>query len=221
MLASFYRPLVPPLRALILLGCIGSAPCWAATPSAAPKADIVKGQAVAAQVCAACHAADGNSAAPMNPILASQHAAYLEKQLLNFRVKPGANKAERENAIMAGFAATLSPEDIRNVSAFYAAQPIKPAFAQNKDVVALGQSIYRGGVPSKGIPACVGCHAPNGAGIPAEYPRLSGQHADYTKAQLVAFRAKQRANSKQMMTISALLSDQEIEALSVYIAGLR
>jgi cytochrome c553 len=181
----------------------------AAGPSTAPKADISKGQAIAGAVCAACHAVD------------AQHAAYIAKQLNNYQVKPGATKAERENAIMAGLAATLSEEDIRNVSAFYAAQAIKPSYAQDKELVALGQSIYRGGVPQKNIAACVGCHAPNGSGIPAAYPRLSGQHAEYTKAQLVAFRSGLRANSAQMMSISALLSDREIEAVSVYVAGLR
>jgi cytochrome c553 len=193
----------------------------AAGPSTAPKADISKGQAIAGAVCAACHAVDGNSVIPSNPILAAQHAAYIAKQLNNYQVKPGATKAERENAIMAGLAATLSEEDIRNVSAFYAAQAIKPSYAQDKELVALGQSIYRGGVPQKNIAACVGCHAPNGSGIPAAYPRLSGQHAEYTKAQLVAFRSGLRANSAQMMSISALLSDREIEAVSVYVAGLR
>ena len=193
----------------------------AAGPSTAPKADISKGQAIAGAVCAACHAVDGNSVIPSNPILAAQHAAYIAKQLNNYQVKPGATKAERENAIMAGLAATLSEEDIRNVSALYAAQAIKPSYAQDKELVALGQSIYRGGVPQKNIAACVGCHTPNGSGIPAAYPRLSGQHAEYTKAQLVAFRSGLRANSAQMMSISALLSDREIEAVSVYVAGLR
>ena len=210
------------LRALPFVAASGLASvAMAAGPSTAPKADITKGQAVAAAVCAACHAVDGNSASPANPILAAQHADYIAKQLHNFKVKPGAQKAERDNAIMAGFAATLSDEDIRNVAAFYAAQPIKPSYAQNKELLPLGRSVYLGGVPQRGIPACVGCHAPNGAGIPAQYPRLSGQHADYTKSQLVAFRSGQRANSAQMMTIASQLSDREIEAISVYVAGLR
>lgn len=199
----------------------------AATPaagSAAPatqKIDLQKGASIAGQVCVGCHAVDGNSTVPDFPILAGQHAAYLSKQLHNFQVKPNAKKAERENAIMAGFAAALSEEDIRNVSAFYAAQAIKPSYAQKKDVLTLGQTIYRGGVPARGIPACVGCHAPNGAGIPAQYPRLSGQYAQYTKSQLAAFKSGARANSAQMTKISAQLTDQEMEALAEYIAGLR
>jgi cytochrome c553 len=199
----------------------------AATPaagSAAPatqKIDLQKGASIAGQVCVGCHAVDGNSTVPDFPILAGQHAAYLSKQLHNFQVKPNAKKAERENAIMAGFAAALSEEDIRNVSAFYAAQAIKPSYAQKKDVLTLGQTIYRAGVPARGIPACVGCHAPNGAGIPAQYPRLSGQYAQYTKSQLAAFKSGARANSAQMTKISAQLTDQEMEALAEYIAGLR
>jgi cytochrome c553 len=199
----------------------------AATPAAGsaapatPKIDLQKGASIAGQVCVGCHAVDGNSTVPDFPILAGQHAAYLSKQLHNFQVKPNAKKAERENAIMAGFAAALSEDDIRNVSAFYAAQAIKPSYAQKKDVLALGQTIYRAGVPARGIPACVGCHAPNGAGIPAQYPRLSGQYAQYTKSQLAAFKAGARANSVQMTKISAQLTDQEMEALAEYIAGLR
>jgi cytochrome c553 len=197
------------------------APAAPAAAHVAQKADLQKGAAIAAQVCAACHAADGNSSIADNPILAGQHAAYLSKQLHNFQVKPNAKKAERENAIMAGFAAGLSEEDIRNVTAFYASQVTKPSYAQKKDVLALGQKIYRAGVPARGIPACVGCHAPNGAGIPAQYPRLSGQYAQYTKTQLAAFRSGARANSAQMNKISAQLTDQEMEALAEYIAGLR
>jgi cytochrome c553 len=199
----------------------------AATPaagSAAPatqKIDLQKGASIAGQVCVGCHAVDGNSTVPDFPILASQHAAYLSKQLHNFQVKPNAKKAERENAIMAGFAAALSEEDIRNVSAFYASQAIKPSYAQKKDVLTLGQTIYRAGVSARGIPACVGCHTPNGAGIPAQYPRLSGQYAQYTKSQLAAFKSGVRANSAQMTKIAAQLTDQEMEALAEYIAGLR
>jgi cytochrome c553 len=199
----------------------------AATPAAgsaaptAPKIDLQKGASIAGQVCVGCHAVDGNSTVPDFPILAGQHAAYLSKQLHNFQVKPTAKKAERDNAIMAGFAAALSEDDIRNVSAFYAAQAIKPSYAQKKDVLTLGQTIYRAGVPARGIPACVGCHAPNGVGIPAQYPRLSGQYAQYTKAQLAAFKSGARNNSAQMTKISAQLTDQEMEALAEYIAGLR
>ncbi len=208
--------------ALMPMALNAAAPAAPATATpVAQKIDLQKGASIAGQVCVGCHAVDGNSAVPDFPILAGQHAAYLSKQLHNFQVKPNAKKAERENAVMAGFAAALSEDDIRNVSAFYAAQAIKPSYAQKKELLALGQTIYRAGVSARGIPACVGCHAPNGAGIPAQYPRLSGQYAQYTKAQLTAFRSGARANSAQMAKISAQLTDQEMEALAEYIAGLR
>jgi cytochrome c553 len=205
---------------LVAMG-MAMATAHAAAPAAAPQVDLKKGAEIAGQVCAACHAADGNSNIAENPILAGQHAGYLAKQLHNFQVRNGATKAERENAIMAGFAAMLSADDIRNVSAFYASQPAKGAYAANKDLLAKGQQIYRAGIPARGVPACVGCHAPNGAGIPIQYPKLSGQHAAYTQAQLTSFRSGARANSAQMMKIAAQMSDADISAVAEYIAGLR
>ncbi len=194
---------------------------FAAPPVPAPKADLEKGKATAGAVCAACHMPDGNSMIPDNPILAGQHAAYTKKQLYNFKVKPGAKEAERANAIMAGFAAMLSDDDIRNVAAFYASQAAKSAGAQRKELVELGSAIYKAGVPSKAVPSCAGCHGPNAAGIPAEYPRLAGQHAKYTESQLVGFRGGVRKNSAQMTAIAAKMSDAEIAAVSEYIASLK
>ncbi|MBB5271858.1 c-type cytochrome [Quisquiliibacterium transsilvanicum] len=185
------------------------------------KVDLAKGEAISSQVCVACHAADGNSPTPANPKLAGQHADYLYKQLMDFKVKQGAKEAARANAIMAGFAAGLSDEDMRNVSAYLSKQALKPAAAANKDIVELGQKIYRGGIAAKNVPACAGCHSPNGAGIPSQYPRLAGQYAEYTDAQLVAFRQGLRKNSTQMTDIAARMSDVEIKAVSEYIAGLR
>ncbi len=196
--------------------------CGTAAAQPAPaKPDLNKGQQTAAAACAACHGADGNSTSPANPKLSGQHADYLYKQLNNFVLAPGAKEPERNNAIMAGFAATLSDADRRNVAAWFASQPLKPASARNKDLVELGQRIYRAGIPEKGVPSCAGCHGPAGAGIPAQYPRLGGQWAEYTESQLTQFRAGQRKNSAQMMTISARLSDGEIKAIADYIAGLR
>jgi cytochrome c553 len=183
-------------------------------PAAAAKPDLAKGQATAA-VCSACHTADGSRGSPANPILAGQHPEYLVKQLEQFK------KGERKNAIMQGFAATLSTEDMRNVAAFYASKQAKPGFAKQKALVATGEKIYRGGIAAKGVPACAACHGPAGSGIPAQYPRLSGQHADYTEAQLTTFRSGARANNAQMMAIASRLSDTEIKAVSDYIAGLR
>lgn len=184
------------------------------------KADPAKGQQLA-QTCAACHGADGNSTAPANPKLAAQHADYLYKQLVNFVPKQGAKEAERANAIMAGFAATLSDDDRRHIAAWFASQPLKPSAARNKELVELGQKIYRSGIPEKQIPSCAGCHGPAGAGIPAQYPRLQGQWAEYTESQLTQFRGGQRKNSAQMTAIAARMSDLEIKAVSDYVAGLR
>jgi cytochrome c553 len=166
-------------------------------------------------VCAACHAADGNSSIPVNPKLSQQHPEYLAKQLKEF--KTGA----RANAVMAGFASTLSDDDMRNISYWLASKPAKPGFSKEKELVALGERIYRGGIADRQIPACAGCHSPNGAGIPVQYPRLAGQHADYTAAQLTGFRDGIRKNNLQMTQVSAKLNDREIKAVSDYIAGLR
>jgi cbb3-type cytochrome c oxidase subunit III len=207
------------LNASVLALALAFSPASAQTGPA--KIDPAKGQQIATQVCAACHGADGNSTAPANPKLAGQHSDYLYKQLVNFKVKTGAKEAERANAVMAGFAAMLSDHDMRNVSAWYESQKLKPAAAKNKDTVELGQRIYRGGIASKNVAACAGCHSPNGAGIPSQYPRLAGQYAEYTESQLVAFRQGQRKNSDQMTVIAARLSDVEIKAVADYIAGLR
>ncbi len=187
----------------------------------AAKPDSAKGQQIVSQVCAACHGADGNSTIGANPKLAGQHADYLIKQLVDYTAKPGAPKAARENSIMAGFAATLSDADRRNVAAFLAAQKPQAGVARNRDTLALGQQIYRTGIAEKAVPACAGCHSPNGAGIPAQYPRLAGQHAEYTETQLKAFRDGVRRNNAPMMQIAARLSDAEIKAVADYIAGLR
>jgi cbb3-type cytochrome c oxidase subunit III len=185
------------------------------------KPDLQKGSQIAQQVCVACHGADGNSPTPANPNLAGQHADYLYKQLTEFKVKEGEKTARRANAIMAGFVAGLSEADMRNVAAYFASQEQKPTAAKNREWVELGQKIYRAGIADKGVPACAGCHSPNGAGIPAQYPRLQGQYAEYTESQLVAFRQGERLNSAQMTTIAERLSDREIKAVSDYIAGLR
>jgi len=186
------------------------------------RGDVAKAQVIVNQVCAACHAADGNSTIALNPKLAGQFPEYLQKQLANF--KPGVGKkAERENAVMAGMVANLTAEDTRNLAAYFAGQTAKPGAAKSKDLVALGQKIYRGGIVNKNLPACASCHGPNGAGMPALYPRLSGQHAEYVEAQLKAFRAGERANdtSSMMRGVAGKMSDREIQAVSDYVAGLR
>jgi cytochrome c553 len=187
-----------------------------------PKADMAKGKQLAGQVCAACHATDGNSTIAQNPVLAGQSAEYLYRQLVAF--KGDANKkAERPNAVMASPVANLSNEDMASLAVFYAAQKPKPRSARNKELAPLGQQIYRGGIADRGVPACAGCHGATGAGVPVQYPRLAGQHAEYTEAQMKLWRTGERANdqNRMMRMISAKMTDREIQAVSDYIAGLR
>jgi len=188
---------------------------YANEAKAPAKPDPAKGQEKATQVCAACHTFDGTRGLPANPILQGQHPEYLVKQLVEYKA------GKRANAVMSGMASLLSDDDMKNVAAFYSAKQAKPGAAKNKDTVVLGEKIYRGGIAAKQVPACAGCHSPNGAGIPAQYPRLGGQHADYAEAQLVAFRSGARANSAQMTAIAARMSDKEIKAVADYVAGLR
>ena len=182
--------------------------------AALAKPDLAKGQAISTNVCAACHTSDGSRGSPANPILQGQHPEYLVKQLTEFK------SGNRANAIMMGMASALSEDDMKNVAAFYAGKQAKPGFAKNKELVALGEKIYRGGIADRSVPACAACHSPTGAGIPAQYPRMAGQHADYTEAQLVAFRGGVRKNSLQMTGVAAKMNDREIKAVADYIAGL-
>ncbi len=193
-----------------------AAPVAPAAPAApVGKADIAAGDAKYNAVCASCHGAAGNSGTPANPRLSQQHPAYLVKQLQEFK------SGKRPSPIMQGFAAQLTDQDMANIGAYLGAQQAKPGFAKDRELVSLGEKIYRGGLQDRQLPACTGCHSPNGAGVPAQYPRLSGQHADYTYSQLVAFRDGVRKNSPQMAQIAAKLNDREIRAVSDYVAGLR
>lgn len=208
-----------------MLAALAAAGLLWATPAAAQdaaKPDLAKGEQLAKQVCAACHGADGNSVAPANPKLAGQHAGYLYKQLTNFKAQDG-RKAARENVLMAGMAAPLSDPDMRALAAYYAAQGPRPAAASDKDLAARGQKIWRGGIAEKRVAACAGCHGPDGAGIPGQYPRLAGQFAEYVDAQLKLFRAGTRANDPNgmMRGVAARMSDEEIKAVAEYAAGLR
>ena len=185
-----------------------------------PSADPAKGQQIAGQVCAACHAADGNSTIATNPKLAGQSAEYLIKQLTDL-AKPAGDKNGRENPVMSGFAMTLSDSDRRSVAAYFSSQAPRPEVAHDKETVELGQKIYRTGIPEKAVPACAGCHGPAGAGLPVLYPRIGGQHAEYVVAQLKAFREGSRRNSLPMQQISFRMSDPEISAVADFAAGLR
>jgi cytochrome c553 len=203
---------------MLLAGTLVSAAVFAQ----GEKADIAKAQQTAGTVCAACHGADGNSIQAVNPILAGQHSEYLAKQLGDFKSKDG-KPAVRSNPIMAGMVANLSDDDMRGLAAFFEAQKPRPRAARDAAKARLGQSIYRGGILSKGVAACTACHSPNGAGVPAQFPRVAGQYAEYTAAQLKAFRSGERANdpNRIMRTVAEKLSDQEIAAVAEYISGLR
>lgn len=169
-----------------------------------------------AQACAACHGANGNSPNPEWPNLAGQHASYTSQQLAQFK------SGERENPVMAGMVASLSPQDMADLAAYFATLPPAGGFV-SEEHLALGERIYRGGNKETGVPACMACHGPNGAGDPmAGVPSLSGQRATYTANQLKAFRSGTRANDRQRMMreASRWLSDDEIAAVSDYISGL-
>lgn len=192
-----------------------AAPAASAAPKQPAKPDLAQGEARYTAVCAACHGTDGNSGVPANPKLAGQHPEYLVKQLVEFKT------GKRPSPVMQAFAAQLTEQDMRNISFWAANQKAKPGFARDKEAVAMGERIWRGGIADRNIAACAGCHSPNGAGIPAAYPRLAGQHADYTAAQLVAFREGKRPNSQVMHQVAAKMNDREIRAVSDYVAGLR
>ncbi len=211
---SSAQRIAAPFLALALLA-FAHLPVAAATEAKpAFKADPAKGGQLAA-TCLACHTADGSRGSPANPILQGQHPEYLVKQLVEFK------SGKRKNAIMQGMAAPLSADDMKHIAAFYGAKKAKDGFAKNKDTVSLGEQIWRGGIAAKQVPACAGCHSPNGSGIPAQYPRIAGQHADYTATQLTTFSLGQRANSAQMTTIAAKMNDREMKAVADYAAGLR
>lgn len=186
------------------------------------KPDLAKAQQTVNTVCAACHGADGNSPSPANPSLAGQGADYLALQLMHFK------DGVRANPVMAGMAANLSPEDMQAVGLYFSQQKPKAMAAKDPALVTLGRKLYRGGNSATGLPACAACHAPTGVGIPVRYPRLSGQHADYTLAQLKAFKAGERGldkdgkdlNGRVMAQVASKMSDQEMRAVAEYAAGL-
>lgn len=209
-------------RALALAAAVAIVLPAGAGAQGAARADPAKGRQIASQICVACHAEDGNSTLPANPKLAGQFLEYLHKQLANFKPE-GGKKAERENAVMGGMVGTLSDEDMRNVAAYYAAQKLKPETAKSKELAAQGQKLYRGGNLASGVAACAACHGPDGAGIPGQYPRISGQFAAYIEAQLTAFKSGARSNDPNgmMRGVAARMSEPEIKAVAEYVAGLR
>lgn len=198
-----------------------------AAPAAAPvakapvKGDPAKGKELAAGMCAACHGADGNSVIPANPVLAGQDYDYLLKQMKNFKAVDG-KPAKRVSPVMNGMIAAYEVEQMKDMAAWFASQTPKGGVAKNRNTVEAGQKLYRAGDAEKGIPACASCHGPTGAGLPTQFPRVSGQHAEYAEAQLKAFRDGTRANdpNKMMRAIAMKMTDPEIKAVADYMAGL-
>ncbi|MDJ0832599.1 MAG: c-type cytochrome [Gammaproteobacteria bacterium] len=182
----------------------------------AQAADIEAGKAKSA-LCMACHGADGNSTNVIWPRLAGQHASYLAKQLRDYK------SGKRVNATMQGMVAALTEEDMDNLAAFYSSQ--QPTEATYDDaLLAKGQDIYRGGITETSVAACMGCHSPSGDGNgPAAYPSLKGQHMEYTVSQLKAFKDGVRANDggKMMRNVANRMSDQEMQAVAAYLAGMK
>jgi cytochrome c553 len=212
------------LATLTLAGAVGSAAAAdAAHAATAPKADPAKGgslydtgdNARGIPACASCHGAAGNSTIVANPKLAGQVDTYIHKQLVDFTTP------QRNQPIMTPYAKALTDEEKTNIAAYLFGQQPKQGAARNKDTLELGRKIYRGGIADRGVAACASCHGAIGSGIPAQYPRLAGQHQDYTIAQLQNFKSGARSNSPQMSTLAKRLSDEEMKAVADYIAGLK
>ena len=192
-------------------------------PPAAAKADPAKGgslydtgdNARGLPACASCHGAGGNSTINTNPKLAGQIDTYIHKQLVDFTTPA------RNNPVMTTYAKMLTDDEKKNIAAWLATQQPKQGAARNKDTLELGRKIYRGGIADRGVAACASCHGATGAGLPAQYPRLAGQHQYYTVTQLQAFNPGARSNSAPMATLAKRLSDDEMKAVADYIAGLK
>ncbi len=171
----------------------------------------------------ACHGADGNSPTAVNPSLAGQPADYIALQLAHFKA------GIRTNPVMQGMAASLTPADMKALGAYFSQQVAKPMAAKDASLVPAGQKLYRGGDAAAGVPACAACHAPDGSGVPKNYPRLGGQYADYTYAQLKAFKARERGadkdgkdvNGRIMGMIATKMTDAQMKAAAEYTSGLR
>lgn len=184
------------------------------SPAFDGNAEIGKGKIA---VCVGCHGADGNGVGgnPLFPKLAGQIPEYLFKQMKDFK------QGVRKDPVMAPMVAALTDSDMRHIAAYYAEQKLLPGQASSQTLADQGQKIYRGGNASTGVSACMSCHGPSGHGIPPNFPRVSGQHAAYTEKQLMSFKSSRRANDGEIMTrICFRMSEQEIKAVSEYMAGL-
>ena len=190
--------------------------------SAAEQGNVENGKAKSV-TCGACHGVDGNSAIPMNPKLAGQHANYLVKQLTEFKLASmTGGKEGRNNAIMNGMSAALSEQDILDLSVYFSSQKATPG-ESSQESVEQGNKLYVGGDLKRGITACIACHGPRGKGTSLSgFPDISGQHSAYIATQLKSFRSGVRANSLNgmMADVAKRLTDEDIQVISNYVAGL-
>jgi cytochrome c553 len=186
----------------------------AATSAPPPKPDLERGKQIATTVCAACHGADGKSVASVNPHLAGQHGDYIAAQLAAFK------SGTRPSPIMQGMAAGLTPEDMSSVGAYFESQKPVVALARDKALAMRGQQVWRAGVKSAGVAPCSGCHGAAGHGIPAQFPRLAGQYPELSLGWLKAYATGTRPHPV-MSLIAQRLSENDMKAVSEYIAGLR
>jgi cytochrome c553 len=210
------------LMSMLSVAAFSLATAVHASEPAAYQGDAARGEPIASTVCGACHGPDGNSELPDNPRIAGQHAAYLFKQMKEFKAGDD-GVAVRTNPIMSAMIAPYTEEQMKDFAAYFASKKRSGEAPQEREASALGRKLYRGGDASKGLPACAGCHGPNGAGMPAQYPRIAGQFTEYTEAQLKAFRLAERANDPNgmMRMVAERMTDAEIRAVSDYVAGLR
>jgi cytochrome c553 len=197
-----------------LMALVYASVASAVAPAALPRPDLERGKQIATSVCAACHGPTGISTAPSNPNLAGQIGDYIASQLAAFKA------GTRPSPIMQGMAAGLSPDDMRNLGAYFEIQKPAESVARDKALVARGQEIWRGGIKSLSVPACAGCHGAAGRGIPARFPRLAGQYADRNLEWLKAFATGSRPH-EVMGPIASRLSENDMKAVVEYMAGLR
>ncbi len=199
----------------LILSLLASCSVWAHGSIEAGKAK--------SQTCVACHGADGNSQLAMYPKLAGQHAKYIEKQLKDLKLGMTSNgKQGRYDPVMSGMAMPLSEQDMQDLAAYYASLPISPNTTP-ENVVEKGKSLYTAGDAERGLTACIACHGPRGNGTELSgFPKISGQHADYIKAQLEKFRDEKRGNdmNAMMRDVAKKLTDDDIAVLSKYVGGL-
>ncbi len=212
-------------RTLLLVAAMVTA--WpvagAETQGPPAKPDLARAQSIVKDVCSACHGLDGNSTTPVNPSLAGMPAEYITLQLTHFKA------GIRVNPVMQGMAATLTPEEMKALGIYFAHQNPKGLAAKDASVLTAGQSLYRGGDAGTGVPACAACHGPDGSGVPKNYPRLGGQYAEYTYAQLKAFKQGERGADKEgkdvngriMAAITSRMTDAQMKAVAEYTSGLR